>query len=65
MTNAISNPIKYLTLSGGDYGNISRYKSGISRVLKMITHEIYLMAFEIDDQSLKTIFGNILCKTFN
>lgn len=57
MTNAISNPIKYLTLSGGDYGNISRFKSGFSRVLKMITNEIFLMFFEIDELSLKTIIG--------
>lgn len=65
MANAISNPVKFLILSGGDFGNISRFKSGISRIFKMITHEIYLMQFEIDDISLKTIIGKLKITLIN
>lgn len=55
MTNAISSPIKYLTMSGGNHGNLSRFKTGISRIPKMVTREVYLIAFEIDEPSLKSI----------
>lgn len=56
MTHSIANPIQYLILSGGGaYASIGRFKAGIAKIPKQVMAELYLVSFDIDDASMKTI----------
>ena len=49
LTHTISNPIKYLTLSGGSYASTMRFKAGITKIPKQVTLELYMNSFDIDE----------------
>jgi hypothetical protein len=55
MSNAITAPIKYLYLSGGRYCDLDRYKNSLMKILKLVTHQVFLSGFSISSECLETI----------
>lgn len=58
LAKAVIKPMKYLHLGSCNYVPLENYTKGIGKVVKLVTHQVYLYGFEIGEPHLKDLFEN-------
>lgn len=56
MRTAFTQPISYLHLGGGHYGDLSSFNKSFKNILPLVTEQIFLVSFKIDGDTLHKIF---------